>query len=101
MGVGRVRTALVTEAGGFLGTELISVLVARGHSVIGLVGSAQAAQRVRRAGALAVAADLLTPGQWQDETAADWVFHLPAHAFNGSRINQKQADWIARARLSM
>ena len=101
MAVGAVRTALVTEAGGFLGSELIRALVARGHAVIGLVGSAQAAQRVRRAGATAIAADLLTPGQWQDETAADWVFHLPSHPFNGARISRQHADWIARARVSM
>ena len=72
-------TAFVTEAGGFIGTELIKSLVARGHHVIGLVGSTQAAQRVRRAGATAVMGDLLVPGQWQDEAAADWVFHLAAH----------------------
>ena len=94
-------TAFVTEAGGFIGTELIELLVSRGHHVIGLVGSAQAAQRVRRAGATAVMGDLQVPGQWQDEAAADWVFHLAAHSFNGSRISRKRAEWITKARVSM
>jgi hypothetical protein len=68
---------------------------------MGLVGSTQAAQRVRRAGATPVMGDLLVPGQWQDEAAADWVFHLPAHSFNGSRISRKRAEWITNARVSM
>ncbi len=101
MAMGAGSTAFVTEAGGFIGTELIKLLVTRGHHVIGLVGSAQAAQRVRRAGATAVMGDLLAPGQWQDEAAADWVFHLAAHPFNGSRISQKRAEWITNARVSM
>src|SRR5262249_29589407 len=101
MAIGVRPTAFVTEAGGFIGAELIRLLVSRGHQVFGLVGSAQAAQRVRRAGATAIAGDLLTPGQWQDEASADWVFHLPRHPFNGSRIGRTQAEWITRARVSM
>ena len=59
-------TAFVTGAAGFIGTELIGVLVARGHQVFGLAHSAEAAERVRRAGAVPVRGDLLEPGQWQD-----------------------------------
>ena len=40
---------------------------------------------MRRAGAVAVMGDLLEPGQWQDEAAADWVFHLPPHPVRGPR----------------
>jgi nucleoside-diphosphate-sugar epimerase len=45
--------------------------------------------------------DLLQPGQWQDEAATDWVFHLPPNAECGPRVTQKRADSIARARVSM
>jgi nucleoside-diphosphate-sugar epimerase len=43
-------TAFVTGADGFLGTELLKVLVARGHEVFGLARSVEAAEQVRRAG---------------------------------------------------
>jgi hypothetical protein len=69
-------TTFVTGAAGFIGSELIKLLVARGHRVFGLAESVEAAERVRRVGAVAVMGDLLTPGPWQDEVAAGWVFHL-------------------------
>ncbi|MEP7305730.1 MAG: NAD-dependent epimerase/dehydratase family protein [Acidobacteriota bacterium] len=91
----------MTEAGGFIGMALIERLVAEGCQVSGLAGSVEAARRVRAAGATPVIGDLLTPGQWQDEAAADWVFQLPRHAFNGSRVTPKQAESIGRAHVSM
>ena len=54
------------------------MLLTRGCRVFGLTPSVEAAERVRRLGATPVMGDLLEPGQWQDEAAADWVFHLPA-----------------------
>lgn len=93
-------TTFITGAGGFIGTELIRVLVARGHQVVGLAQSVEAAQRVRRAGAVPVMGNLLEPGQWQDEAAADWVFHLPPHT-HFRRIAPRHADAIARARVLM
>jgi uncharacterized protein len=94
-------TTFVTGADGFFGTELLKVLVARGHQVFGLAASLEAAQRVRRAGAQAVIGDLLEPGQWQDETAADWVFHLPPHPLSGRRVTRRHAASIAHARVTM
>ena len=101
MAVGAATTAFVTEAGGFIGTELVKVLAARGHQVIGLVQSAQAAERVRRAGATPVMGDRLTPGQWQDEAAADWVFQLPAYPVHGTRVSRQGGMEITGARLTM
>jgi len=75
----RPATTFITGAAGFIGTELIKVLKARGHEVYGLTWSLDAAERVRNAGATAVMGNLLEPGQWQDEAAADWVFHLPPY----------------------
>lgn len=74
---GHAVTAFVTGAGGFIGTEVIRILIARGHQVFGLTRSVEAANRVRRAGAVPVMGDLLNPGHWLDEAAADWVFHPP------------------------
>lgn len=69
-------TAFVTGAGGFIGMQLVGLLLARGYEVLGLVNTPEGAARVRRAGAAAIVGDLLQPGRWQDEAAADWVFHL-------------------------
>jgi nucleoside-diphosphate-sugar epimerase len=94
-------TAFVTGAAGFIGTALIKVLVAGGHQVFGLAHCAEAAQRVLRAGAAPVMGDLLEPGLWQDEAAADWVFHLPPHLMCGLRAKWRRAASLARARVMM
>ena len=70
MAIGAGTTTFVTGAAGFIGTELVKLLVARGHTVLGLTRSLEAAERVRRAGAMAVLGDLREPGQWQDEAPA-------------------------------
>jgi nucleoside-diphosphate-sugar epimerase len=70
-------TAFVTGAAGFIGTELVKVLVACGYQVFGLAGSAASTRHLQRAGAIAIRGDLLVPGKWQDEAPADWVFHIP------------------------
>jgi nucleoside-diphosphate-sugar epimerase len=92
-------TAFVTGAGGFIGTELVKVLVARRHRVFGLTPSLEAAERVRRAGAVPVMGDLLEPGQWQDEAGADWVFHLPSDRIWRARLTRRRAESISRARV--
>jgi nucleoside-diphosphate-sugar epimerase len=94
-------TTFVTGAAGFIGIELIKVLVARGHRVFGLSPSEEAAQHVRRAGAVPVMGDLLEPGPWQDQAAADWVFHVPPHAVHGPRVTRRRAESITRARVLM
>ena len=97
----RRATTFITGAAGFIGTELIKVLKARGHDVYGLTWSLDAAQRVRNAGATAVMGNILEPGQWQDEAAADWVFHLPPHPRERARVTFTRAASISRARVSM
>lgn len=94
-------TAFVTRAAGFVGSELVRVLAANGHRVVGLAPSPEAAQRVKRAGGTPVMGDLLGPGRWQDEAAADWVFHLPPHPYWRARVTRKRVEAIARARMSM
>jgi nucleoside-diphosphate-sugar epimerase len=94
-------SAFVTGADGFIGTELVKVLVARGHRVVGLVPSLEAAQRVRNAGGTPVMGDLLEPGRWQDEVEAELVFHLPPHPVPGLRVSRRRAECIARSRLLM
>jgi nucleoside-diphosphate-sugar epimerase len=94
-------TAFVTGAAGLVGNELLKVLVARGHRVFGLAQSFDAAERVRRAGAMPVRGDLLEAGSWQDEAATEWVFHLPPHSVPAARVTHSQADAIGCARLTM
>ena len=94
-------TTFVTGAAGFIGSELVKVLVARRHRVFGLTDSLEAAERVRRAGGIPVMGHLLEPGSWQDEAAADWVFHVPPHAVHGPRLTRRRAASITRARMLM
>ncbi len=94
-------TAFVTGAAGFVGSELVKVLVARGHRVFGLAESVEAAERVRRAGAVPVVGDVLEPGSWQDEAAADWVFHLPPRRICRRRLSRRDAASMTNARMAM
>ena len=89
-------TAFVTGADGFLGTELVRLLVAGGHQVVGLVESIEAVARLRHAGAVAVIGDLRRDGPWQDEAAADWVFHLPPSPAGGQGFDRLRAAFTAR-----
>ena len=45
--------------------------------------------------------NLLQPGPWQDEAAADWIFHLPPHPVDGPRVTRRRAASITRARVLM
>jgi nucleoside-diphosphate-sugar epimerase len=94
-------TTFVTGSDGFLGTELVKLLVSRGHRVVALTRSVEGAEAMRRTGAVPVTGDLLTPGRWQDEAAADWVFHLSPPPVDRGRIVLKRAATMARARLSL
>lgn len=94
-------TSLVTGAAGFIGSELVKVLVARRHRVFGLTDSVEAAECVRRAGGVPIMGHLLEPGPWQDEAAAEWVFHLPPHVVCGPRVTRRRAASITRAQVLM
>jgi hypothetical protein len=101
MAVDAGSITFVTGASGFIGTELVKVLRARGHQVLGLTRSIEGARRLRLAGAVAVMGDLLVPGRWLDEVAVDWVFHLPPHSSPGSNATRRRAQSWARARALM
>jgi hypothetical protein len=45
--------------------------------------------------------DLRAPGPWQDDAAADWVFHLVPHPVDGPRMTRRRAAAITRARVAM
>jgi nucleoside-diphosphate-sugar epimerase len=94
-------TTFVTGAAGFIGAELVRLLVARRHRVFGLADSVEAAARVRGAGAVPVMGDLREAGPWQDEAAADWVFHLAPQPVQGWRVTRRRAARMTRARVSM
>src|SRR5262249_31952544 len=94
-------TTFVTGAAGFIGIELVKILVSRGRQVFGLVQSGEAADRVSRVGGVPVVGDLLEPGSWQDEAAAAWVFHLPPFSQCGPPVTRRGAAPTGRERLSM
>jgi uncharacterized protein len=94
-------TAFVTGAAGFIGRELVKVLIAGGVQVFGLARSAEAAADLRRAGAIAVNGDLLVPGQWQDEAAARWVFHIPPCTQPARWLSTKRINRLPRVRVAM
>jgi nucleoside-diphosphate-sugar epimerase len=94
-------TTFVTGAAGFIGSELVKILVARRYRVFGLTDSLEAAERVRRAGGIPIMGSLLEPGPWQDEVAADWVFHVPPHAMDGPRVTRRRAAYLTSTRIRM
>jgi nucleoside-diphosphate-sugar epimerase len=96
-----VRTAFVTGAAGFIGRELIKVLVGLGLQVFGLVDPTETAPDILRAGATIVTGDLLVPGRWQDEAAAHWVFHIPPSGAPARRVTSGPIDRFARARVAV
>jgi nucleoside-diphosphate-sugar epimerase len=69
-------TAFITGADSCVGRALVDVLVARGRHVLGLA-------------------------HWQDEAAADWVFHLAPQTPCTLRIAPKRAAALANARALM
>ena len=94
-------TAFITGADSCVGRALVDVLVARGRHVLGLAPTVEAVKRVRLAGAVPVVGDPIEPGQWQDEAAADWVFHLAPQTRCTLRITPKRAAALANARALM
>jgi nucleoside-diphosphate-sugar epimerase len=95
-------TAFVTGAAGFIGRELVKALIERGVHVLGLARSTEAVQDLVRAGVTVVKGDLLKPGQWQDEAAAHWVFHIPPCILLAARAGwSMRVDRLARVRAEM
>jgi nucleoside-diphosphate-sugar epimerase len=96
MPVAAAATAFITGADGFVGRALIKVLRSLDHQVFALARCSDAAQRLSSAGATPVIGDLLESGGWQDEAAADWVFHLPSSPRCNSRVNFARVKSLAR-----
>ena len=100
MPVATAPTAFITGADGFVGRALIKVLRSLDHQVFALARSSDAAQRLSSAGATPVIGDLLESGGWQDEAAADWVFHLPPCPRRKSPAHFTRITSLARMRVA-
>jgi nucleoside-diphosphate-sugar epimerase len=100
MPVAAATTAFITGADGFVGRALIKVLRSLGRQVFALARSSDAAQRLSSAGATPVIGNLLESGGWQDEAAADWVFHLPPYPRRKSPVNSWRVQSLARMRVA-
>jgi hypothetical protein len=100
MPVTAAATAFITGADGFVGHALIRVLRSLNHQVYALARGSDAAQRLRSAGAIPVIGDLLESGGWQDEAAADWVFHLSPYPRCDSRVGFSRLKSLARMRVA-
>jgi nucleoside-diphosphate-sugar epimerase len=71
--------ALVTGAGGFIGSKLCARLIRDGHSVRGLVRQPSQAKQLKKKGVDAAVGDLLAPETLQAATeGVDTVFHFAA-----------------------
>lgn len=82
---------VITGATGFVGAAIVAALRARGDAVVALSRDADRARSALGAGVEAVAAELETPGPWQDALrGADAVLHLA-----GEPIGQR---WDARVK---
>jgi nucleoside-diphosphate-sugar epimerase len=100
MPVAAAATAFITGADGFVGRALIKVLRSLDHQVFALARGSGAAERLSSTGATPVIGDLLESGGWQDEAAADWVFHLPPYPRCNSRVNVAPIKSRARMRVA-
>jgi nucleoside-diphosphate-sugar epimerase len=100
MPVAAAATAFITGADGFVGRALIKVLRSLDHQVSALARGSDAAQPLSSAGAPPVIGNLLESGGWQDEAAADWVFHLPSYPRCKSRVNLARIKSLARMRVA-
>jgi nucleoside-diphosphate-sugar epimerase len=100
MPVTAAATVFITGGDGSVGRALIKVLRSLNHQVYALAGGSDAAQRLSSAGATPVIGDLLESGGWQDEAAADWVFHLSPYPRCNSRVNFARIKSLARMRVA-
>lgn len=84
----------LTGATGYVGGAVLESLQARGHTLVALVRSEQAAARLRDAGTQALVGDMCVPGTWADEVGrCDAVVHAAQLRF-GRRVGLR---WVREA----
>ena len=97
-----MESILLTGGTGFIGKELLPLIVAAGYQAKVVVRSEAAAEKARALGATPVLGDILWPGAWQQEAAeADYVMHLAQPLTFGGRITKARALKYQRDRLTM
>jgi len=100
MTAGTPATTFVTGGDGFIGTALVKVLTLRGHRVLALADSPEAAERLAASGAVPVLGSLQNAGAWQDEAGAEWVFHVRPYLDRRPQDGSPRAAFAARARVT-
>jgi nucleoside-diphosphate-sugar epimerase len=97
-----MESILITGGTGFIGKELIPLVVAAGYQTKVVVRSPAAAEKALALGATPVTGDILWPGAWQQEaTEADYIMHLAQPLTFGGRITKARALKYQSDRLKM
>jgi nucleoside-diphosphate-sugar epimerase len=97
-----MESIFVTGGTGFIGPELLKLIVAAGYRARVLVRSEAGAQKVRALGCDAILGDILWAGPWQQEALnADYIMHLAQPLTFGGRITQARARKYQTDRIKM
>ena len=88
---------VVTGATGFIGSELVPALRARGDEVVVL--SRDAARAKQQLGVEAVQADLESPGDWTAALKTDAIVHLAGESVAAKRWDARQKQVLRDSRV--
>lgn len=99
---GGAMNVLVAGATGVLGRQLVPLLVAAGHEVVGMMRSASKRDALRTLGATPVVADALDPEQVAravDEASPDAIIHQLTALSGGLNMRRFDCTFAATNRL--
>lgn len=95
-----MKQIVISGATGLIGRPLTASLVARGDRVTAWVRDVERARRLLGDAVTPVAADLETPGPWQEVMAgADAVLHLAGESLAEGRWNARRKERIRESRV--
>jgi len=93
-----MSSVFVMGGTGFIGTETVKELLARGDTVYGLARSAIAAQKLQRLGVIPIAGDVYEPDRWiADLPPIDYIINVLGF-FNDGIPKRLSLNFTARSR---